>query len=129
MMQKAQDLITVWAGEKTPVHGSNEGLSFVNVVNNDNVDGGATGNGDAQASGGQEKRGDVPETRRCHCCKKGGHINPNCLKLKAKRAAEEAENAASSGAVKTGNTKDGAGKHAHTMLVDGFGSKDRLLFS
>ena len=46
MVQKPQALLTAWEGEKYPVHGSNEGLSFANVVNNDDGDGGDADNGD-----------------------------------------------------------------------------------
>ena len=47
-------------------------------------------------------------------------MRPDCLKLKAKRADEEDENMASGGATKAVDAKDGAGEHAHTMLVEKF---------
>ena len=65
-VQKVQALLTAWEGEKPPVHGSNEGLIFANVVNDDDGDGGNAGDGDAQASGGRPSRGGATETRRCY---------------------------------------------------------------
>ena len=56
--------MTEWEGEKFPVHGSNEGLSYANVGNKDDSDGGDDGDGDAQASGGRLSRGVATETRR-----------------------------------------------------------------
>ena len=47
-----------------PVHGSNKGLSFANVVNNDNGDRGDARDGDAQASGGSPSCDGATETRR-----------------------------------------------------------------
>ena len=116
------------------MRGSNKGLSFANAVNNNNEDGGNAGDGDAQESSGHPSRGGATKTRRCYYCKNEGHLKPDCLKLKAKRAAEEAENTAAGGPTKAINAKDGAGNHAHTMLVDEFwgfntGAEDHLLFS
>ena len=51
-VQKAQALLTTWEVEKVSVHGSNEGLSYANVVNNDNSDVGTADDGNSQASGG-----------------------------------------------------------------------------
>ena len=50
--QKAQALLTAREGKKSPIHGSNEGIIFSNVVNNKNGNRGAASNGDTQASGG-----------------------------------------------------------------------------
>ena len=133
MVQKSQALLTAWEGEKYPLHGSNEGLSFSNVVNENNDDRGDSGDTDAQASGGRPSYGGATETRRCYYCKNEGHLKPDCLKLKAKRAAEEAENTADGGATKAVDAKDGAGEHAHTIIVDKFrdfntGAEDQFFF-
>ena len=61
-------------------------------------------------------------------------MKPDCLKLKAKRAAEEAENTAARGATKAVDAKDGTNEHAHTMLVENFqdfntGAEDHFFFS
>ena len=58
----------------------------------------------------------------------------DCLKLKAKRLAEEAENTVAGGETKALDTKDGAGEHAHTMLVNYFldfstGEENHFFFS
>ena len=58
----------------------------------------------------------------------------DCLKLKAKRVAEEAENTAAGGKTKVVDTKDGASEHAHKMLIDKFrdfntGAEDHFFFS
>ena len=45
-------------------------------------------------------------------------MKPDFLKLKAKQADGEAENMADGGATKAVGAKDGAGEHAHTMLVN-----------
>ena len=50
--QKAQALLKEGEGKKSPIHGSNEGIIFSNVVNNKNGNRGAASNGDTQASGG-----------------------------------------------------------------------------
>ena len=47
-------------------------------------------------------------------------MKPDCLKLKAKWAAEEAHNTADGGATKAVDAKDVADEHAHTILVDEF---------
>ena len=47
-------------------------------------------------------------------------MKPDCLKLKAKRAAEEAENTADEGATTAVDAKDRAGEHRHMMLVEKF---------
>ena len=65
-VQKVQALLMAWEGEKDPVHVCNEGLSFANVVNDDDGDGGDDGDGDAQASGGRPSRGGATETHRCY---------------------------------------------------------------
>ena len=96
------------------MHGSSEGLSFANVVND------YGGDGDSQASGMRPSRGGATETRRCYYCKKEGHLKYDCLKLKAKQAAEEAKNMAEGGATKEVDTKDGAGEHVNTIIVDEF---------
>ena len=82
----------------------------------------------------KKPRGGAPETRRCCYCKKERNLKLDCLKLKAKRAAEEAKDSTSSSAVKTYNTKDGADKHAHKILVDGLDdfntrAKEHFFFS
>ena len=64
-VQKVQAVLMVWEGEKSLVHGSNEGLSFTNVVD-DNSDGVDAGDSDAQASGRCPSRSGVTETRRCY---------------------------------------------------------------
>ena len=46
---------------------------------------------------------------------KGGTPEPYCIKLKAKRAAEEAENAATGGTAKADDAEDGVNKHLHTI--------------
>ena len=61
-------------------------------------------------------------------------MKPDCLKIKANLADEEAENTAARGATKAVDAKDGAGKHARIMLVDEFrdfntGSEDHFFFS
>ena len=60
-------------------------------------------------------------------------MKPDCLKLKSKRAAEEADNTAAGVATKAVDAKEGASKHAHSMLVDEFwdfntGSEDHSFF-
>ena len=72
--------------------------------------------------------------RYCYYCKKEGNLKPNCLNTKGKRADEEAKNATTGGTAKTDDVKDGVGKHAHTIMVDGFqdfntGAEDHFLFS
>ena len=47
-------------------------------------------------------------------------MKPDCLKLKAKRAADEAKNMATGGTTKVFDAKYGASDHAHTMLFDKF---------
>ena len=47
-------------------------------------------------------------------------MKPDFLKLKAKRAAEEAENTADEGATKAVDAKDRAGEHRHMMIVEKF---------
>ena len=61
--------MTVWEGEKSPVHGSNKSLSFANVMDNDVGDRDNAGDSDAQASGGRPSRCDATKTRRCYYCK------------------------------------------------------------
>ena len=126
-------MLTAWEGEKSPVHRYKEGLRFANVVNDNDDDGGNAGDGDAQASSGRLSHGGATETRRCYYCKNEGHLKPDCLKLKAKRSAEEAENTAAGGVTKAADTKDGAGEHAHMMLVNKFqefntGAEDHFFF-
>ena len=116
------------------MHGSNKGLSFANLVNGDGGNRGNAGDGDAQESGGLPSRGDETETHRCYYYKNEGHLKPDCLKLKVKRAAEEAENMAARGATKAVDAKDSADEHAHTMLVDNFwyfntGAEDHFFLS
>ena len=53
-VKKLQALLTAWEGGKTTEHGSNDGLSYANVVNGEDGNGCADGNGNTQASGGQE---------------------------------------------------------------------------
>ena len=65
-VQKLQALLTTWEGEKDPVHRSNKGLSFTNVVNNEDKNGGNAGDGDDKASGGRPSRGGATKTRRCY---------------------------------------------------------------
>ena len=123
-----------WEGEKIPIHGSNKGLMISNAVNNNGVDGDATGDGGTQESGGLAVRGGSTEMRRCYYYKKEGHLNPDCLKIKEKRAAEEAKNAASGGEGKVEISKGTTKNHRHTMLVDKFedfstGAEYHLFFS
>ena len=132
-MQKVQALLTAWEGEKSPVHRSNEELSFANFVNNGDGNRGDAGNSDVQESGWRPSRGGTTETRRCYYLKKEVPLKPDCLKLNAKWEAEEAENTAAGGANKAVEVKDGAGKHAHTMLVNKFqdfntGAEDQFFF-
>ena len=63
-VQKAQDLLKEWEGEKAPVHGSYEGMSFANVVNNDDRYRGAANEGDAQASDRRASRDGATKTCR-----------------------------------------------------------------
>ena len=116
------------------MHVSNEGLSFANVVNDENGNGGDASNNGYHASGGSPPRSGATETRRFYYCKKERHLKPDFLKLKAKRAAEEAENTVTGGATNAVDAKDGASKHAHTMLVEKFwyfntGVEDHFFFS
>ena len=69
-VQKAQALLKAWEGEKSLVNGPNKGLSCANVANDDDGDGGASSEGDAQTSGGCASCGGATETRRCYYCKK-----------------------------------------------------------
>ena len=115
-----QSQLTAWEGGKAPVHGSIEGLSFANVGNDDDGDRGADGKVNAQASGRCAYCGGATGTRRCYYCKKEGHLKPDCLNLKAKRAAEKDEKATTGGTAKTDDATGGVGEHAHTMLVDKF---------
>ena len=119
-VKKSQALLMAWEGEKAPTRGSNKGLSFSNFMNNNGGDGDAAGNGGAQESGGRATCGSAPETRRYYHCKKGGHMKPDCLNLKAKRASEEAKNVASGGADKAYNTKYSTYNHSHMILFDKF---------
>ena len=64
-MQKAQDLLTAWDGEKSPVHGSYEEMRFANVVNDNNGDRGAADEGNTQASDGRASHSGATETRWC----------------------------------------------------------------
>ena len=63
-VQKVLGLLTAWEEEKDPIHGSNEGLSFANAVNDNNGDGDATVNGGTQESFGRATRVCAPETHR-----------------------------------------------------------------
>ena len=47
-------------------------------------------------------------------------MKPDCLKLKVKWAAEEAEDTAAGGVTKAVDTNDGTGENAHMMLIDAF---------
>ena len=49
-MQNAQGLLTVWEGEKIPVHRSKKGLTFANVVNKNDSGKDAAGDGSTQES-------------------------------------------------------------------------------
>ena len=80
-VQKVQDLLTAWEGKKSPVHGSNEGLSFSNVVNDDDGYRDNAGDSKNQARGGRPSRGGATKTRRCYYCKNERHLKYNCLKL------------------------------------------------
>ena len=62
-VQKPQALLTAWEGEKAQVHGFKEGLSFANVVNDDNDKRSDDGDNNTQASGGRESRGGETEMR------------------------------------------------------------------
>ena len=116
-VQKFQSLLTTCEGDKSPVHGSNEGLSFANVVNNNDGNRGDARDGDARAGGGHPSRSGATETHRCYYCKKEVHLKPDCLKLKAKWLAKEYENTAANGATKAVYAKEGSNEHAHRMLV------------
>ena len=86
--------------EKSPVHGSNEGLSFATVVKNNYDDEGDAGDSDAQASDMIPSCGGATKTCMCYYFNEEVHLKPDCLKLKGKRAAEEAEKMAARGATK-----------------------------
>ena len=65
-VQKVQALLKIWEGEKSPAHGSNEGLNFANVENEDDGDGGDVCNGDAQESSRPPLCSGTTEMCRCH---------------------------------------------------------------
>ena len=133
-VQKAQALLTAWGEEKTSVHGSKEGQTFANIVNDVDSDGDAADDDGAQESGGLATCGRAPETCCCYYCKREGKLNLDSLKLKANWAAEEAENVASGFYGNLDSAKGTTDEHAHTMLVDVFGefnigAEDQLFFS
>ena len=63
MVQTLQALMTEWERGKIPVHGSNDGLTFTNVVNDDDGNRDATCGGGTHESGGRGARDGAPETR------------------------------------------------------------------
>ena len=54
--------MAAWEEEKSPLHGSNEGLSFDNVMNNNNGNRCTAGDGNTQASSGHASHDGVTET-------------------------------------------------------------------
>ena len=124
----------VWEGGIVPFHGTNEGLTFTNIVNTNHSDGKSDGDGDDQRSNGHAAHSFGLETQRCYYCKYKGHLKPDFPKLKVKQAAKEAKNTASRGAYKADGDEGGLDDHTHTMLIKEFenfntGAEDHLLFS
>ena len=69
-VHNSQSLLMAWEGETLPVHRCNKGLSFFNIVNNNDDGEGAAVNGNAQASGVRVSCDGATETCRCYYCKK-----------------------------------------------------------
>ena len=133
-VKKAQAMLTAWEGDKLPVHGSNEGLAFNNVVNDNNGNGDAAGDSGTHESGGQAAHRSSPDTQHCYYCKKERHLNPDYLKLKANRASKDAKNAEIDGVSKAGSGKGDTNENAHTIMVYAFenfdtGAEDHFFFS
>ena len=92
--------LTACEGDEISFHGDNEGLTFTNIMKENNDDGDAAGDGGTHDSGGRSACSSVPDTCRCYNCKKEGHLKPSCLMPKEKWATKEAENAARNGTIK-----------------------------
>ena len=107
---------------------------FANFMNKNDGDGDVTSDSGAQESGAWGACIRSLDNQICYNCKKEGNLKPYFLKLKEKRAAEEAESAAIGGAVKEDGGKGATDKHSHTIPVDAFenfyaGDKDHFFFS
>ena len=100
------------------MQGSNRGLSFANVVNNDGGNIVASVNGNTQSSRGHASHNGATETLCCCYFINEEKIKPKCLKIKAKQGAEEVKNPASGGTSKTDYIKYSDAKNSHMILVN-----------